>query len=61
MKKVLVRVIDTVGLSQETISKIEDTMEYLGEEVVDDTTFLVLANSKQQILKIFDFRVEFIK
>jgi hypothetical protein len=60
MKKVLVKVIDTVGLSQETISKIEDTMEYLGEEVVDETTFVVLANSKEQIVKVFDFRIEFV-
>ena len=60
MTKILVKVLDTTGLSQETLSKIEDTMEYLGDEVVDDTTFLVLANSKEQIIKIFDFRVEFI-
>jgi flagellar biosynthesis GTPase FlhF len=56
----LVKVIDTAGLSQETISKIEDTMEYLGEEVVDETTFCVIANSKQEILKLFDFRLKFL-
>jgi len=60
MTKILVKVIDTTGLFQDTIDKIEDTMEYLGDEVVDDTTFLVLANSKEQIIKIFDFRVEFL-
>jgi len=60
MTKILVKVIDTTGLFQDTIDKIEDTMEYLGDEVVDDTTFLVLANSKEQIVKIFDFRVEFL-
>jgi hypothetical protein len=35
-------------------------MEYLGEEVVDETTFVVLANSKEQIVKVFDFRIEFV-
>jgi hypothetical protein len=60
MKKVFVQVVDTVGLSQETISKIEDKMEYLGTEVVDETTFCVLANSKEEIIKIFDFRLKFL-
>ena len=60
MKKVLVQVIDTVGLSQDTIDKIEDTMEYLGTEVIDDTTFCVLANSNQDVIKIFDFRLKFL-
>jgi len=60
MKKVLVEVIDITGLSQETISKIEDQMEYLGEEVIDEATFSVVANSKQEILKIFDFRLKFL-
>ena len=60
MEKVFVQVVDTVGLSQQTISKIEDKMEYLGTEVVDDTTFCVLANSKEEIIKIFDFRLNFL-
>jgi hypothetical protein len=60
MKKVFVQVVDTVGLSQETINKIEDKMEYLGTEVVDETTFCVLANSKEEIIKIFDFRLKFL-
>ena len=60
MKKTHVQVIDIVGLSLETVDKIEDQMEYLGEEVIDETTFSVLANSKGDILKIFDFRLKFI-
>jgi len=60
MNEKFVQVIDTTGLSQETISKIEDKMKYLGEEVVDETTFHVLINSKGDVVKIFDFRLKFL-
>ena len=60
MKKTIVQVTDIIGLSQETIDKIEEQMEYLGEEVIDETTFSVLANCKGDILKVFDFRLKFI-
>lgn len=60
MKKVFVQVVDTEGLSQETISKIEDQMEYLGEEVIDEATFSVVANSKEEVLKVFDYRLKFL-
>jgi len=60
MEKVLVEIINTEDLSQETISKIEDQMEYLGKEIIDEATFSVVANSKQELLKIFDFRLKFL-
>ena len=60
MNEKFVQVIDTTGLSQETISRIEDKMKYLGEEVVDETTFHVLINSKGEVIKIFDFRLKFL-
>ena len=59
MKK-LVQVIDTRDLPQEAMDRLEDTMEYLGKEVIDETTFCVLCNSKKEEIKIFEYRLKFL-
>lgn len=59
MKK-LVQVIDTRDLPQEAMDRLEDTMEFLGEEVIDETTFCVLRNSKGELIKIFEYRLKFL-
>jgi hypothetical protein len=59
MKK-LVQVIDTRDLPQEAMGRLEDTMEYLGKEVIDETTFCVLRNSKKEEIKIFEYRLKFL-
>ena len=59
MKK-LVQVIDTGDLPQEAMDRLEDTMEYLGKEVIDETTFCVLRNSKKEEIKIFEYRLKFL-
>ena len=59
MKK-LVQVIDTRDLPQEAMDRLEDTMEFLGEEFIDETTFCVLSNSKGELIKIFEYRLKFL-
>ena len=58
--KKLVQVINTTDLSQETLDTLEDVMEFLGEEVIDQTTFCVLRNSKGDLIKIFEYRLKFL-
>ena len=56
MKKV--KVIDLSGLSEHTISMIEDTMYYTNDYYENDTLFVVLHNSKGDIIRIFPERIE---
>jgi len=55
-----VQVIDTTDFHQETLDTLEDVMEFLGEEVIDETTFCVLRNSKGDVIKIFEYRLKFL-
>ena len=57
MENLKVKVIDTNGLSEETISKIEDTMIYLGMLQVDECMFCKIKNSKDDVLMIFPERI----
>ena len=57
MENLKVKVIDTNGLSEETISKIEDTMIYLGMGQVDECMFCKIKNSKNEVLMIFPERI----
>ena len=56
MKKV--KVIDLFGLSEDTISMIEDTMDYTNDYYENDTLFVELHNSKGDIIRIFPERIE---
>ncbi len=57
MENLKVKVIDTNGLSEETISKIEDTIIYLGMKQVDECMFCKIKNSKNEVLMIFPERI----
>ena len=57
MENLKVKVIDTNGLSEKTISKIEETMIYLGMEQVDECMFCKLKNSKNEQIMIFPERI----
>ena len=56
MKKVIVK--DLRGLDNETISKIEKPMMYLGEWEQDGSVFADLRNSKDDPIRIFHERLE---
>ena len=58
MANLKVKVIDTDGLSEETISKIEETMIYLGKWKQDGSVFADLRNSKNDYIRIFHERLE---
>ena len=51
-------VVDTWGLDDETLSIIEPVMTCTGLEVLDETTFVVLVNSKKEVIKIFPERIQ---
>jgi hypothetical protein len=55
-----VKVIDTNGLDEETISMIEPTMLYSSDYEENETTFVVLHNSKGDTIRIFPERIELI-
>lgn len=60
MKKV--EVIDTIGLDEETISKIESIMFYEKDFYADDgVMFVELHNSKGDIIRIFPERIRIIE
>ena len=55
----IVKVIDTDGLSLDTISKIERTMIYVSDYFADDgVRFVELYNSQGDIIRIFPERIE---
>lgn len=56
MKKVIV--IDLDGLDNETISKIEEPMFYLGEHEESGDVFADLRNSKNEPIRIFHERLK---
>lgn len=56
-KKVIVKDLD--GLDEETISKIETPMTYLGEWEQDNSVFADLRNSKDEPIRIFHERLEY--
>lgn len=56
MKKVIVKDLD--GLDEETISKIETPMIYLGEYEESGDIFADLRNSKNEPIRIFHERLE---
>jgi hypothetical protein len=53
-----VKVINTDGLEAETISMIEPIMLYSGDYEENETTFVVLHNSKGDTIRIFPERIE---
>lgn len=56
--KIKVKVIDTIGLSKETISKIEEKMYYIKDFYADDgVMFVELQNSKKEKIRIFPERI----
>lgn len=56
-----VKVIDIIGLDNETVSKIEDVMFYVKDCYADDgVMFVELHNSKEEVIRIFPERIEFI-
>jgi hypothetical protein len=58
MKTTNVKVIDTDGLDEVTISKIEETMIYVKDYYENDTLFAELQNSKGEVIRIFPERVQ---
>ena len=56
MKKVIVK--DLEGLDEETISKIEVPMIYLGDYEESEDVFADLRNSKNEPIRIFHERLE---
>jgi len=55
-----VKVINTDGLEAETISMIEPIMLYSSDYEENETTFVVLHNSKGDTIRIFPERIELI-
>lgn len=53
-----VKVINTEGLNEETILKIEETMLYTNDYHENETLFCELKNSKNEIIRIFPERIE---
>lgn len=53
-----VEVIDTWGLDEETISKIEPIMIYTNDYYSDGTQFVELHNSKEEVIRIFPERIK---
>lgn len=56
MKKVIVRYLE--GLDEDTVSKIETPMIYLGEFEQDGSMFADLRNSKNEPIRIFHERLK---
>lgn len=55
-----VRVIDTMGLDDITIAKIEPVMWYTKDYMENDTRFVELINSKNQVIRIFPERIRIV-
>jgi hypothetical protein len=53
-----VKVIDTDGLDETTISQIEEVMTYTNDYYENDTLFVELHNSKGEIIRIFPERIQ---
>ena len=53
-----VTVIDTDGLDEETIIKIEKEMIYTNDYYENHTRFVELKNSKKQVVRIFPERIQ---
>lgn len=53
-----VKVINTEGLDETTISQIEEVMIYTNNYYENDTLFVELHNSKGEIIKIFPERIK---
>jgi len=53
-----VKVINTEGLDETTISQIEEVMIYTNDYYENDTLFLELHNSKGEIIRIFPERIQ---
>jgi len=53
-----VKVIDTYGLDETTISQIEEVMIYTNDYYENDTLFVELHNSKGEIIRIFPERIQ---
>ena len=53
-----VKVINTDGLDAKTISMIEPTMLYSADYEENETTFVVLHNSKGDTIRIFPERIQ---
>lgn len=53
-----VKVIDIDGLDEKTISQIEDVMIYTNDYYENETLFVELHNSKEEIIRIFPERIE---
>lgn len=53
-----VKVIDTNGLDEITISQIEEVMIYTNDYYENDTLFVELHNSKGEVIRIFPERIE---
>ena len=60
-KTKMVRVIDTWGLDEDTISKIEEVMMYTNDYIENDTLFVELHNSKNEVIIIFPERIQEIR
>ena len=56
--KMYVKVIDTSGLDQDTIQKIEDKMFFTRWWYENETNFCELVNSKGDIIRIFPERLQ---
>lgn len=60
METTKVEVIDTNGLSNETIKMIEPIMIYTNDYIENETLFVELHNSKNEIIRIFPERIKVI-
>lgn len=58
METKIVKVVDTNGLDEQTISMIEPTMLYTSDYEDNETRFVVLKNSKGETIRIFPERIE---
>jgi hypothetical protein len=52
-----VKVIDTCGLDETTISQIEEVMIYTNDYCENNTLFAELHNSKEEVIRIFPERI----
>ncbi len=60
MEKVLVRIVNTKGINKKTREKLESVMEYLGEEVINQTKYHSVVNSKGEVVKVLNSSFNFI-
>jgi tetrahydromethanopterin S-methyltransferase subunit A len=58
MKAKKVKVIDVNGLDEITISKIEEVMLYTKDYYENETLFVELHNSKEEVIRIFPERIQ---